>query len=120
MVFDSDTDFDGLVMRVGGVTVAEWGELKMSDAPTLFGERLVEWNWVDDDGDPVPASPEGVGSLDAGDVRTLVRLWLDHVAEVRPKFPLLAAAAVNGHAPPADPGFEAGIPTGPPSSTEDT
>ena len=80
--FDDTTPFPGLWMRVGGMSFDEWLDLKVGEAVKLFADRLLEWNWVDDTGEPVPCTREGVGSLDASDVATVVSAWSDRVAEV--------------------------------------
>lgn len=102
--FADDTQFPGLWMRVEGMTFREWLDVKtLDELAGLLGARLVEWNWVDDNDQPVPATKEGLDSLDAADVRTLVQLYHDRVAEVHP------APLGSGPITPPDPDLEASI-----------
>ncbi len=128
MTFDEGSDFPGLVMKIGGLSLDEWHSLKYPEAFDLFADRLMEWNWEDENGGPVPPTREGVGSLDAEDMRTLIGVWADTVATRRVVDPLLVTVddgtsqpSTNGSsgAGTPDTSFEGSIPmsdTGSPSA----
>lgn len=42
-----------------------------------YENRIVSWNWEDDDGVPYPASFEGLKRIDLNDALTLVFAWLN-------------------------------------------
>jgi len=47
-----------------------------------FADSLVAWNLEDEDGNPVPATYEGVESQDFSFVNVVVRAWMDTMAGV--------------------------------------
>ncbi|MFJ4682061.1 hypothetical protein [Streptomyces sp. NPDC088789] len=69
----ADTKYDGLEVKVRGLTVDE--ELELDDLRSeegagrrlfeMMAGLLYEWNVEDDDGQPVPATLEGVRTQDA-------------------------------------------------------
>lgn len=101
ITYGDDTDLAGLVIRIGGVSFGEWMTAgPWAQALDLFVDRLVEWNYVDDDGRPVPATREGVTSsaVDAALLKTVVADWLSRATDVVPlararRTPAPAAAA---------------------------
>ncbi|MCP4960929.1 MAG: hypothetical protein GY925_16890, partial [Actinomycetia bacterium] len=123
--FEEGSDFPGLEIRIGGMSVDEYQEVRTNQAMiALFVDRLVSWTMIDEDGDPVPATAEGVDSCDVGDVLTLVDIWFRECPRVRrPPAPApTAAVPVQGPVgdesglspqeggPSPDPEFEAEIP----------
>lgn len=107
--------FPGLELRITGFTVGEWLDFTVGEMVAAFADRLIEWNWVDaDTGEAVPATPEGVTSIDAQDLATLVAEWKTRVTGVHPlpfaPTPAVLAGRRNG-------AMEASIPMGstPPS-----
>ena len=95
--YGDDTEFPGLWLRVGGLTIDEWTEATTESVIALFIDRLVEWNWVDEHGDPVPTTAEGVGRLDAAAVRTLAMDWLRRAADLLPLGRTAATATVSSN-----------------------
>jgi len=75
IVFEPGTEFAGLELRAYGLTIEEWIETDNEALPVLFGEKLIEWNWEDDDNNPVPPTEEGIKTLDASDIRSLATHW---------------------------------------------
>lgn len=111
LVFDEDTIFPGLELRVHGITVDEWTRgLSLRESVDLLMARLVEWNWVDDNGDPVPLTPEGFASLDMGDMYQLARQWMAAVTVRRSGDPLDLPASPDQADRTPDPEFEASMP----------
>lgn len=110
--FDDDTVYPGLTMRTYGITVDEWtAGITLKEAVEMFLDRLVEWNWETDDG-PVPATRQGVGSLDMGDIYQLARVWMSEVTWGRAAVPLGETPA-DPDGPAPDPEFEAEMPMQP-------
>lgn len=62
----------------------------------VFADALVEWNMEEEDGTPIPATLEGIRSLDIGEALALIKAWMQ------------AAAGVSG---PLDPGSTDGKPS---------
>lgn len=65
-------------------------EAKLAGAEKLFREfarYLVEWNLEDGDGDPVPATYDGIAAQDLDFVIDLVSTWIDAVASVDTPLP---------------------------------
>jgi hypothetical protein len=83
--YGQDTDMPGLWLRVGGLSLSEWMEAKWNaDLYQLFADRLVEWNMVDENGEPVPCTIDGLKQVDASMIRTLIADWMNRVADVVP------------------------------------
>lgn len=56
---------------------------------TRFGEALVEWDLEEEDGTPIPATPEGVAGLDTDVALDIIGPWVHAVqGGVRPGSPL--------------------------------
>jgi len=104
LVFEPGTEYEGLVIRARGVSVQEWVDITHADLIPLFIDRLVEWNWLDEDDNPVPTTEEGVGSLDASDIRSLASFWFEECSVRKAPFQLrktgpadlVVAATSNG------------------------
>ena len=74
IIFDeAGHELEGLTVRAHGVTVREFIDTDLYvEQVELFIERLVEWDWQDDDGNPIPPTRAGIDGLDQGDVRTVI------------------------------------------------
>jgi hypothetical protein len=71
------TEYDDAVARVTELTVAELLAARASDATMieLFGSHLLDWN-LTKNGEPVPATPEGVASIGGNLAMSLAVQWL--------------------------------------------
>jgi hypothetical protein len=91
-----DEEYDGLVVKVRSTSVGrllefmgflamDTDELTPADVEKItglfeaFAEVLVEWNVQDDDGQPVPATLDGVRTQDADFVMAIMRVWFQAV-----------------------------------------
>lgn len=95
LVFD-DEEFDGLevttkpvplgvYLRMKALILAEITEEVIEELFGEFAKILDSWNYEDDDGHPVPATYEGLRSLDIEFAKAIVRAWnaaMTAVAEV--------------------------------------
>lgn len=81
---------DGFV-KIAKMAGLDTGRLKATDPATLkvidelldvFSAALVSWNVEDDDGNPVPATREGVGTQDDDFVLEIIRAWVEARASV--------------------------------------
>ncbi len=52
-----------------------------------FAAVLVSWNLEDDDGRPIPATTEGLRTLDPGELMTIIRTWQRVVADAPAPLP---------------------------------
>lgn len=91
----SGTEYDGLQVKVRGLTTGEYLEIISLSVPTdegaketegmlrMFASHLVEWNLVDDDTAlAVPTTYEGVISNDFVMNMSIVNAWTDAIANV--------------------------------------
>jgi hypothetical protein len=87
------TEYDGLEVRVGGLTMGEWMEfvgLADSDEPSndtdrmlkMFAAHLKSWNLEDEDDEPVPATLDALRSVDFKMVMFIIHAWMDALADV--------------------------------------
>lgn len=89
------TEYDGLEVKVRGLTTGEYLELISLSAPgtegesketdgmlRLFASHLVSWNLVDDDDEPVPSTFEGIKTNDLTMNMAIVNAWTDAMVEV--------------------------------------
>ena len=94
LVFDG-TEYEGLEVKVRGLTTGEYLELVSLSAPgtegdketegmlRMFSEHLVSWNLIDDEtNEPVPTTYEGVKSNDFLMNMFIVNAWTDAIANV--------------------------------------
>lgn len=92
------TEYDGLRVKVRGLTTGEYLDLVSLGAPStegdketekmlqLFSSHLVWWNLEDDETDePVPTSFEGVKSNDFTMNMAIINAWTDAIATVPEK-----------------------------------
>lgn len=96
-------DLAGLHVRVGGLSVGKMLELTKAAAEVpedfsgsvtsveplieAFAEKLSEWNLEDEDGNPVPATLEGVRQQDLGLVIPVIMRWMSAVADIPAPLP---------------------------------
>ena len=85
----ADPDMDGLVVRVRSVSVGTFFALAKADQQDaieglldVFADALVDWNLEDDEGEPVPASLDGVRSQDVDFLMPIMRAWVDAIRQV--------------------------------------
>lgn len=64
-----------------------------------FGDALVEWDLEDEDGTPIPATREGLASLDADVALEIIDPWLEAVQGVRAGTPLPAGSGSGATSP---------------------
>jgi hypothetical protein len=70
----TDTDYDGLHVRMRGMTVGEQLDTNLDGAEAIIATvatLLIDWNIDDEYGEPVPANLEGLRSQD-GPVATAI------------------------------------------------
>jgi hypothetical protein len=92
------TEYDGLEVRVSGLTTGEYLDLVSLSAPgteggketdgmlQLFSEHLLSWNLIDDETDePVPTTFDGIKSNDLRMNMAIVNAWTDAMVEVSAK-----------------------------------
>lgn len=88
------------VMRAAGAGMNRKPTVEdVEGVSTLFdtlGDALIEWNYEDDNGDPVPATPDGLRSLDLDFVTMLSMEWVEAV---------IGASAPLGKSSPSGPSF---------------
>lgn len=88
------------VMRAAGSGMTRKPTVEdVESVSTLFdtlGDALLEWNYEDDDGEPVPATAEGLRSLDLDFVTMLSMEWVEAV---------IGASAPLGKSSPSGPRF---------------
>jgi len=115
LVFDDD-EYEGLVVRARSVKLGQIlrlsrlvgmdpANLRPEDTEnfeqlfTMFADALVDWNLDDDDGEPVPATLEGIQGQDADFVMPIIKAWFVALAGVTGP---LGAGSSNGK-PSAEP-----------------
>jgi hypothetical protein len=92
------TELDGLVVHVKSIPVgaildlaalAELANEVTAEGLKSFGlmlatlaDAMVSWNLEDDDDQPVPATIEGIKTLQVGDAMLLIKAWMDAAAGV--------------------------------------
>jgi hypothetical protein len=93
------TEYEGLEVRVRGLTTGEFLELVMLGAIDkesfketeamlkMLASHLVSWNLEDDDGELVPATYEGVKSNDLALNLLIVSAWTDAIGDVPAPLP---------------------------------
>jgi hypothetical protein len=84
---------------------------KVAELLEMFGRLLVSWNFEEEDGTPVPATPAGLVSLEFAVTMEILTAWAEHVVRVAPPLP-------NGSGPGQTPRVpEGSIPMETPSSS---
>lgn len=92
------TEYEGLQVKVRGLTTGEYLEIVALSAPNaegdnetegmlrMFADHLVSWNLVDDEtNDNVPTTYEGVVSNDFMMNMFIINAWTEALAEVPEK-----------------------------------
>lgn len=74
--------------------VAQMGRLL-----TGFGKALVEWDLEEEDGTPIPATPEGVAGLDTDVAFEIIEPWLEAIQGVRQGSPLQSGSGSGTTSP---------------------
>jgi hypothetical protein len=90
----SGTEYDGLEVKVGGLTTGEYLELIMLSAPgvestedetsgmlKLLARHIKSWN-LEEDGEPIPATFEGIKSNDLPMNMAIIQAWTAALAAV--------------------------------------
>lgn len=88
------TEYDGLEVKVGGLTTGEWLELvglSGSDEDDggketermlrFFADHLKSWN-LEEDGEPVPTTFEGIVANDLSMNMTIINAWTSALQSV--------------------------------------
>ncbi|MFI6530517.1 hypothetical protein [Streptomyces uncialis] len=115
-VFDlrfDDPSMNGLVVKVRGVNTGTMLDLRAArasddddsirDMLELLGQQLLEWNVVDEDDAPVPATLEGVRQQDLDFNMAILDAWQNVMAGV--------PAPLDGSSTSGEPSLVASIPT---------
>jgi hypothetical protein len=90
LVFD-DPEMDGLEVRAKSVSLGAMRKAADSDDEflmmELFAKALVSWN-LEDDGEPVPATLEGLEDQDPEFVTAIITAWTGTISGVPDASPL--------------------------------
>lgn len=93
----SGTEYDGLVVKAGGLTTGEYLEIIGLAVPDesdesaetdkmlqMFAKHLKSWNLIseDDDDTPVPATYEGLKSNDLAMNTAIINAWTTAIGQV--------------------------------------
>jgi len=102
-----DGDYAGLEVKVSSIPVGELAEVlelsQSADAASALeliarlAGKLKGWNIQDDDGNPVPATLEGLKSLDLGEMGEIVAKWVAAMTKVSDE---LGKGSTPGETPP--------------------
>lgn len=114
LIFE-DEEFEGLEVRVRQVPLATFidiADLSSRDFSTEnmrelfreFGELLESWNVEDGNGQPVPATAEGLYGMDWAFGVRLVQVWIETVQGMAGRLPLGAGS------PSGKPALEGSLP----------
>lgn len=77
--------YPGIELSAASLTVEEalaFDELPTGEMIEEFARKLRSWNIEDDDDQPVPATLEGLRSLDIGVMLGLIKGWSDAITQV--------------------------------------
>lgn len=109
-----DTDLEGLEVMARSLTTGQLIELQEAQkggmhaaVTTMFAAALVSWNLEDEDGSPVPATLEGVRSMEIDFNNAVIGAWTDAVVGVK--------APLSPTSSDGQPSVEASIPMDVPS-----
>lgn len=102
-------DILGLADSVEAAGLKNADRAQMDKLFGLFDEVLVSWNVETDDGEPVPASKDGLLSQDPEFVMTVIGAWAQAMTKAPPPLPKGSSGG-----PTTDP-LESSIPMVPPS-----
>lgn len=88
------TEYDGLEVKVSGLTTGEYLELVSLGGPTesegreaegmikMFAKHLISWNLEDEDGKPLPTTYDAVSENDFTMNTSIVNAWTNALASV--------------------------------------
>lgn len=116
VVFDDDHELAGLEITTRGLSLGTFLELvgmgeedrsSIGEALKEFASSLLSWNLEDEDGTPVPPTPEAVYAEDHNMMLRIARAWLDAMHGVSQSDPLLESS------PGGEPSPAASIPMAP-------
>jgi hypothetical protein len=111
----SGTEYDGLEVRVQGLTTGEYLELvsltgssgdsenETEQLLKLFATHLVAWNLQDEEGEPVSSDFAGIKANDLAMNMAIINAWTDAMVTV--------SAATEKKSLVGDPSLVASIPT---------
>lgn len=83
LVFDETTDYPGLEVQARTLSLGQLLDARTRDDDEdetkamvdLFAERLVSWNLLDEDEQPVPATIEGIRDQDDDLILAVINRW---------------------------------------------
>jgi hypothetical protein len=83
----AEGEYEGMEVICRSISIGQLLEFDTTDSKgqrmvQLFGEALISWNLEEEDGTPIPATPEGLSTLEPGIVRVIVEAWSDQIAGV--------------------------------------
>lgn len=88
------TEYEGLEMKIRGLTTGEYLDMVALSAPgtendnetdgmlRMLSTHLISWNLVDEDGEPVPTTFDGIKSNDLTMNMTIISAWTDAMVNV--------------------------------------
>ncbi|MFI2349697.1 hypothetical protein ACH492_22120 [Streptomyces sp. NPDC019443] len=109
--FEEPHEYAGLEVCLRGTNLGEFlalrgiGDVDLSDIGDQlkrFGESLISWNLLEEDGTPVPPTLEAVYTQDQDLMFALASQWMDVMAGVK--------APLDESSPAGEPSLEASIP----------
>lgn len=94
LVFDQDTDYPGLEVVVGTVSMGQLitmrtgkknddGKDGVLASVELLADRMISWNLEDEEGQPVPTTLEAILSEDDDMVLNIISRWTDAISGVK-------------------------------------
>ncbi|MFF4834108.1 hypothetical protein [Streptomyces sp. NPDC001315] len=95
--FAEGHQYHGAEARVRGMAIGEYMAATGLDggdgdnaaaSMKRFSERLLSWNLEDEDGTPIPATPEGLAQVDQGLARALQNAYVESIIGVHSADPL--------------------------------
>lgn len=103
----------GLEVLLRGMKIGELGQLAglrgvsaenmeqglLDEIAELFARHLIEWNYEDESGIPIPATLAGIGEMDVRALMQVVTRWAEVAADV--PAPLAASSNSGGPYPVA-------------------
>lgn len=114
LTWDEGHPYHGLEIRVKGLSFgdltlmkglagkSQFSEEDLEPILELFADKIVSWNYEDDNDVPVPVSLEAVRELDAGAVVAALLQWQEAVAAI--------GAPLKKDSPSGETSLEASIP----------
>lgn len=93
MVFESDSELDGLVLRMKSPSMAVFFQFSDIDIKSMtpssmrvifepMAEHMLSWDMEEEDGTPVPCNLQGLLSLEMLHVLEIMTGWIDAAASV--------------------------------------